>query len=104
LPLLATSMSLIKLSSIQHSRWLLRLAVHTLTKLVQSCGCTHRLAPCIVMLPRCGIEFSIMWMWCRKTAVEVAEGLYKQARKRRRAGDTIIPLLEVANADLAYLQ
>ncbi|KAA6421415.1 MAG: hypothetical protein FRX49_08692 [Trebouxia sp. A1-2] len=40
----------------------------------------------------------------RKTAVEVAEGLYKQARKRRRAGDTIIPLLETANADLAYLQ
>ena len=40
----------------------------------------------------------------RKTAVEVAEGLYKQARKRRRAGDIIIPLLEVANADLAYLQ
>ncbi|KAL0055410.1 hypothetical protein WJX82_000207 [Trebouxia sp. C0006] len=39
-----------------------------------------------------------------KTVVEVAEGLYKQARKRRRAGDTIIPLLEVANADLAYLQ
>ena len=45
-----------------------------------------------------------IFCWYRKTVVEVAEGLYKQARKRRRAGDTIIPLLEVANADLAYLQ
>lgn len=41
---------------------------------------------------------------CRKTAVETAEGLYKQARKRRRAGDQIVPLLEKAQADLAYLE
>ena len=41
---------------------------------------------------------------CRKTAVETAEGLYKQARKRRRAGDQIIPLLEKVQADLAYLE
>ena len=40
----------------------------------------------------------------RKTAVEAAEGLYKQARKRRRAGDQIVPLLEKAQADLAYLE
>ncbi|KAL3139493.1 hypothetical protein ABBQ38_003817 [Trebouxia sp. C0009 RCD-2024] len=39
-----------------------------------------------------------------KSAVEVAEGLYKQARKRRRAGDQISPLLEKAQADLAYLE
>ena len=36
--------------------------------------------------------------------MEAAEGLYKQARKRRRAGDKIIPLLETANADLTYLE
>ena len=40
----------------------------------------------------------------RKSAAETAEGLYKQARKRRRAGDQIVPLLEKAQADLAYLE
>ena len=40
----------------------------------------------------------------RSAAVETAEGLYKQARKRRRAGEQIEPLLEKAQADLAYLE
>lgn len=39
-----------------------------------------------------------------KNAVETAEGLYKQARKRRRAGDKIAPLLDTATADLTYLE
>ena len=41
---------------------------------------------------------------CRKSAVETAEGLYKQARKRRRAVDKVVPLLEVARDGQSYLE
>jgi hypothetical protein len=39
----------------------------------------------------------------RKTAVEAAEALYKQARKQRRAVLQVAPLLAAARQELAYL-
>ncbi|PSC69693.1 Fibronectin-binding A domain [Micractinium conductrix] len=39
----------------------------------------------------------------RKTAVEAAEELYKQARKQRRAANQVAPLLAAARAELDYL-
>ncbi|KAL4435060.1 hypothetical protein ABPG77_003885 [Micractinium sp. CCAP 211/92] len=38
-----------------------------------------------------------------KSAVEFAEGLYKQARKQRRAAEQVAPLLAGARAELDYL-
>ncbi|KAL4458209.1 hypothetical protein ABPG75_013074 [Micractinium tetrahymenae] len=38
-----------------------------------------------------------------KSAVEFAEGLYKQARKQRRAVEQVAPLLAAARAELEYL-
>jgi hypothetical protein len=38
------------------------------------------------------------------TPMEVAEGLYKRARKLRRAVDAVQPLLEAAQQELGYLE
>lgn len=38
------------------------------------------------------------------TPMEVAEGLYKRARKLRRAVDAVQPLLEAAQQELEYLE
>lgn len=39
-----------------------------------------------------------------KTPVQVAEGLYRRARKLRRAVDAVAPLLEVAEQEVEYLE
>ena len=49
-------------------------------------------------------QLTTVWVTCRKSAVEVAESLYRRARKRRRAVGQVAPLLEAARAQLAYLQ
>ena len=41
---------------------------------------------------------------CRKSAVETAEGWYTRARKQRRAGKSLEPLIEATSGDSAYLR
>ena len=63
------------------------------------CWALHLARICILERP-----VNVIAGVCRKSATATAEGLYKQARKRRRAGDKVVPLLESAQETLKYLE